>query len=727
MAGDQNLSDQERKELASLILNGRPVPQRYRASLFEEALETELIWPGKVTDVDRTVLPFQSIEHIDEPRSETVVQPSLFSMNEETGRQAGGWTNKLIWGDNKLILSSLAYGPIRESIQTAGGLKLVYIDPPFNVDSDFDMEIQVGEGDVKATKEASVVETAAFRDTWGKGRDSYAVMISDRIKLIYSLLDASGVLVIHSGFQVNHLIRSIAEEVFGEENVVDEIIWAYGSASGGRAAGNKVIKIHEYLLVCAKDRRGMTYNKQYTPYSEKYLKDWFRFTDEDGRIYRRRARDKGADGETKWEKQYLDESPGVALTSVWTDIQQVYADPRAYIAGSLSELTWQYPTQKPEALLERVIKAYSNEGDLVADFFVGSGTTLAVAEKLDRKWIGADLGRFAIHTSRKRLISIQRAKAKQHEPYRAFEILNLGAYERQFFAGIDMDLPPRERAAASELHQSQYLSTVLEAYGAEPTTQFEVFQGLKGAAGVYIGRIDAHISQAEVLAALAAAQRYGLARVDILGFEFEMGITPAMADEARQNGIALTLRLIPNEVFDRRAIAKKEVKFLDVAYLEVKPIYGKDRSVAIQLEDFSVFYSQEDADVVANAMKNGSVRIVVDSGQVIRIEKSKSGTIRREQLTTEWAEWIDYWAVDFDYESQKEIIQLSENGVAQDLWTGRFIFENQWQDFRTRDDRTIKTLSEAHVYGQPGQYSIAIKVVDIFGIDTTKVIKVQVK
>jgi DNA modification methylase len=718
MAGDQNLSDQERKELASLILNSRPVPQRYRASLFEDALETELIWPGKVTDVDRTVLPFQSIEHIDEPRSETVVQPSLFSMNEETGRQAGGWTNKLIWGDNKLILSSLAYGPMRQAVDAAGGLKLVYIDPPFNVDSDFDMEIQVGEGDAKATKEASVVETAAFNDTWGKGRDSYAVMISDRIKLIYSLLDASGVLVIHSGFQVNHLIRSITEEVFGMENVVDEIIWSYGSASGGRAAGNKLVKAHEYLLVAAKDRKNFTYNKSWLPYSDKYVSERFTFTDSDQRRYRTRTRDGGV-----VERQYLDESKGVPLSTVWSDIRQTYA---MHLSKRAAEETG-YPTQKPEQLLERVISVYSNPDDLVGDFFAGSGTTLAVAEKLNRKWIGADLGRFAIHTSRKRLIKMQRDKAKNSESYRAFEILNLGKYERQFFAGIDMDLPPRERAAASELHQSQYVATVLEAYGAEPATQFEVFHGLKGAAGVYIGRIDAHISQAEVLAALAAAQRYGLARVDILGFEFEMGITPAMADEARQNGIALTLRLIPNEVFDRRAIAKKEVKFLDVAYLEVKPIYGKERSVAIQLEDFSVFYSQEDADVVANAMKNGSVRIVVDSGQVIRIEKTKSGTIRREQLTNKWSEWIDYWAVDFDYESQKEIIQMSDSGALQDSWTGRYIFENQWQDFRTRDNRTIKTLSEAHVYEKPGQYVIAIKVVDIFGIDTTKVIKVQVK
>ena len=139
-----DISEQEREEIINSIRQGRPLPARYRASLFEDALEAELIWPGKSTDVERTVLPFQSIEHIDEPREETVVRPTLFSMDEGSGRQTGGWTNKLIWGDNKLILSSLVHGPMRQQIEEAGGLKLVYIDPPFDVGANFSVDIEVG-------------------------------------------------------------------------------------------------------------------------------------------------------------------------------------------------------------------------------------------------------------------------------------------------------------------------------------------------------------------------------------------------------------------------------------------------------------------------------------------------------------------------------------------------------------------------------------------------------
>ena len=135
---------------------------------------------------------------------------------------------------------------------------------------------------------------------------------------------------------------------------------------------------------------------------------------------------------------YLDESPGVPVQDIWVDINKVEA-------ASLENVF--YATQKPESLLERILSASSNPGDLVADFFCGSGTTLAVAEKLGRKWIGCDLGRFAIHTSRKRLIGVQRELKKAAKPYRAFEILNLGKYERQYFVGIDPTLPEDQSGA----------------------------------------------------------------------------------------------------------------------------------------------------------------------------------------------------------------------------------------------------------------------------------------
>ena len=719
----EDLSQQERDLIANLIRDGKPVPARYIPSISDDPLKTELIWPGKSVQIDSTVLPFQSIEHIDEPRKEAVKQFDLFAVSDATGRQSGGWTNKLIWGDNSLILSSLVNGPMRNEIEKAGGLKLVYIDPPFDIGADFSMEVDVGTDLV--TKKPSVIEDVAYRDTWGRGKDSYINMIYPRLKQIYELLAEDGVVIIHSGIQVNHLIRLVAEEIFGTENIIDEIIWAYGSASGGRAAGNKVIKIHEYLLICAKNRDQFTYNKLYTPYSEKYVKDWFKHTDENGRIYQRRQRGRDENGDARWEIQYLDESPGVSLTSVWNDILQVYADPRAYKKGMKSELTG-YPTQKPEALLERVIKAFSNEGDLVADFFCGSGTTLAVAEKLSRKWIGADLGRFSIHTTRKRLISVQRESSKEGKPFRAFEILNIGGYERASYVGIDSSASDDEKKTLSQLRRDEFVDLILMAYGGLKSDQLHPFSGSKGGTAVLIGSVDAAVTQDQVQQAIDSALAVGISRVDILGFEFEMGISPAMTDSAKEQGLTLTLRYIPNEVFDKRAIAKGEVKFYEVGYVEAI-CNVKNKTLQVTLSDFGVFYRQDDADETAISLRNGNSKVVVDQGQVVRVAKDKKGVISKETLTSNWQDWIDYWAVDFDFASQPETITVLEDGKEVKKRTGKFIFENEWQSFRTKTDRSLELTSSSFSYADPGNYSVAVKVIDIFGNDTTRVFKVKVK
>ncbi len=165
-----------------------------------------------------------------------------------------------------------------------------------------------------------------------------------------------------------------------------------------------------------------------------------------------------------------------------------------------------YATQKPEALLQRVIENSSNPGDLVADFFCGSGTTLAVAEKLGRKWIGCDLGRFAIHTSRKRLIGVQRQLKSEGKPYRAFEILNLGKYERQWFAGIDPTLPAEQRASVAANKEAAYIELILRAYAAQPAEQSPPFHGRKGEAFVLVGPVDAPVTEFQVAEAIAAAR-----------------------------------------------------------------------------------------------------------------------------------------------------------------------------------------------------------------------------
>ncbi len=348
-------------------------------------------------------------------------------------------------------------------------------------------------------------------------------------------------------------------------------------------------------------------------------------------------------------KRYLDEMPGVPVGTIWSDIDPLNSQ-------AIEDTT--YDTQKPEALLERIISASSNPGDLVANFFCGSGTTMAVAEKLGRKWIGCDLGRFAIHTSRKRLIGVQRELKKATKPYRAFEILNLGKYERQYFVGIDPTLPEDQRRALSRRKEGEYLALILSAFRAERIEQSPPFHGRRANALVLVGPVDAPLTRGAILEAVHAAKRMGVVSIDCLGFEFEMGLIPHMVEEARQSGVRLALRYIPKDVFDKRAVEKGQVVFYDVAYLEAQA-KTKGLEVTVRLADFGVSYRQGDADALAGEMKFGGSKVTVDAGQVVKLTKDKKGVVKREVLTKKWTDWIDYWSVDFDYHSKQEILAVT--------------------------------------------------------------------
>jgi adenine specific DNA methylase Mod len=199
------LTEQEQQEIVRFIEADRPLPDKYRFLLFEDKREVELVWNGKTSEVCNIVLPFQVIEQVDEPRAEkasdTARQMSLFDLDAR-GRQLKGWTNKLIWGDNKLILSSLKNGPLREEIEKQGGLKLIYIDPPFDVGADFSMDIEIG--DNTFTKKPNILEEIAYRDTWGKGADSFIAMIYERMVLMRDLLAEDGSIYVHMGWGVAH-------------------------------------------------------------------------------------------------------------------------------------------------------------------------------------------------------------------------------------------------------------------------------------------------------------------------------------------------------------------------------------------------------------------------------------------------------------------------------------------------------------------------------------------
>lgn len=271
--------------------------------------------------------------------------------------------NLIIKGNNLLALSSLLK-------KYEGRIQLIYIDPPFNTGND----------------------SFNYNDKFN--RSTWLTFMKTRLELAHRLLRKDGNIFIHIDNNEYHYLKVLMDEIFGEENYVQDIIWSYGSASGGRAAGSKPVNVHDFILNYAKSYSNRKAFKLFTPYSEKYINDWFRFQDEDGRVYRRRMRGKDSSGESIWEKQYLDESKGVPLTTVWDDIQQIYANPQAYKEENRStseiELDFGNSGQKPEALLKRIIEMSTEENDLVLDFFMGSGTTLATSLKLNRKFIGVE-------------------------------------------------------------------------------------------------------------------------------------------------------------------------------------------------------------------------------------------------------------------------------------------------------------------------------------------------
>ena len=751
------LTPQEKQDIVRHLEADKPLPDKYRFLLFEDKREVELVWNGKTSEVCNLVLPFQVIEQVDEPRAEKVkAQPNLFNMDER-GRQLTGWTNKLIWGDNKLILSSLKNGPLREEIDKQGGIKLIYIDPPFDVGADFSMDIEIG--DDTFTKNPNILEEIAYRDTWGRGADSFISMIYERLILMRDLLAEDGTILVHCDWRVNSLIRLAMSEVFGPGSYVNEVTWKRSDAHSDVGQGAKHLgKICDTIFIFAKHRDSQIINMQYQPLPQSTIDKWYRHVEEGtGRRYNkadvtgpggarkgnpvyewngitrawRYSKEKMADLEKKgllvytssgqtYQKRYLDESKGVPLQDLWDDIKMIRG-----IHTASEGLN--YPTQKPEHLLERIVSLCSNENDIVADFFCGSGTTAAVAEKLNRKWICSDLGKFAIHTTRKRLIGVQRQRKEDEETYRAFEILNLGKYERQHFIGVNMNLREEEQRKQLEAKEADFLDLILKAYKAEKTDGLRTFHGKKAGRMVVVGPVNLPVTRLFVEEIILECRQKHITKVDLLGFEFEMGLFPNVLDEAKSKGIDIQPKYIPADVFDKRAIEKNQVVFHDVAFIEVKPLV-RGKEVAVQLTDFSVFYSQDNADAAAVSLKEKASKIVVEKGQIVKVSKDKNGIVTKATLTKTWTDWIDYWSVDFDFESKKEIIRVKDEatGEIEEKWTGDFIFENEWQSFRTKKDRTLELTSAYSEVGDKKRVKIAVKVVDIFGNDTMTIVDVAV-
>lgn len=635
---------------------------------------TELIWNGKYNKDGkkngplRIALPFQTVETVNESAQQRQRTLDLFAQGRPTE-----WRNRLIWGDKKYVLPSLLP-------EFAGKVNLIYIDPPFDTGADFSFTATIPDNPetpedetTQFTKKASIIEQKAYRDTWGKGLDSYLQWFYETVVLLRELLADNGSIYVHLDWHVSHYAKAILDEVFGYENFKNEIIWKRTFNTGSSKAISKKFPINHDSIFWYSKNSTYTFNRQYTELSTGALKRYDKI-DENGRRFKwnpMKTYSKSklermiAEGEAKIiptskypvYKHYLDESKGKVVDDLWTDLPLI---------GTFAKERVDYSTQKPENLLERIINTSSNEDDLVLDCFIGSGTTAAVSEKLNRRWIACDLGRFAIHTTRKRLLSIPDVKP--------FVVQNLGKYERQQWMGAEF-----QDASARAAVEQRYRHFILQLYHAEPVSGYVWLHGVKAGRMVHVGSVEAPVSSGDVKKivqefwkAVGKSGDIATNGVDILGWEFAFEINETAIQYAAANNVDLKFKKIPREVLEKKAVEQGDIRFFELASLTVETSVA-NKKLTVRLKDFIV----PPDDVPEEVRKH----------------------------ITHWQQWIDYWAVDWNYREDT--------------------FHNEWQSYRTKKELDIE-LQATHTYKNSGAYQIVIKVIDILGNDTTKMLEIEI-
>ena len=673
-----------------------------------EITKTELVWPGKynedgtLKEVPRVSLPFQVIETVNESRATREarnggLQGELFDIYEgkEGDTFEAGWRNKLIWGDNLLVMGSLLE-------KFAGKIDLIYIDPPFFTGVNQTTNLTIGESDIGLEKEPTMSEEVAYRNAWRQGVPSFMTWIRDRLALMRDLLRPSGMIFIRFDQYWSHYVKVIADEVFGRDSFQNEIIvkrifknvtaqgrisipiatdslFLYFRTDAARFANTMVSReqARPGFWRHMDDSSGVRHPPERTIFGKTFYPPpgkHFKFSQAtiDEMIAEGKVRLNPKTGKPEY---WVEESSVKPLNSNWTDIPGY-------------SFTTGYPTENSEALLQRVIAVGTSPNALVADFFGGSGTTAAVAEKLGRRWITCDVGRFSIHTIRKRLLEIPNCKP--------FEVLNLGKYERQYWQGVTFApqrhvhrrdtesteaekentlCPPCLCGESEEQRIYEYLAFILKLYGAQPVAGMAYLHGKKGKAMVHIAAVDAPVTIAEIDAAVDECAKLKHTELHVLGWEWEMGLYDLMVEAAKKKGVKLLLLQIPREVMEQQAAAKGDVRFFELAYLEAEIEQPKKLTAQVVLKDFVIPNTELIPEDVRSKIKK-------------------------------WSDYIDYWAVDWDFRNDT--------------------FMQGWVAYRTRKERKLPLSSDPHTYEKPGKYRILVKVIDIFGNDTSQAFDVEV-
>ena len=631
----------------------------------------ELIWDGKYKDGKKVapvkiLLPFQTVETVYESAQQRQKSLDLYASGKKTE-----WRNRLIWGDKKYVLPSLLE-------EFAGKVNLIYIDPPFDTGADFSFTTKIPESDESFTKEPSIIEQKAYRDTWGRGIDSYLEWFYETAVLLRELLADNGSIYVHLDWHIGQYAKIVLDDIFGYLNFRNEVIVKRVKKNVREREMVKSLNVaFDSILFYAKseetkikpptrpepkearwhsfDAAGFRTGMDYELFGKRPAKDnHWRWTKEkaDLAIKKRRLRANPKSGNPEY---LIDASKEVLCDSLWNDIQ-------AYT------FKYDYPTEKNEELLKRILNSSTNPNDLVIDCFIGSGTTASVAEKLGRRWIACDLGRFAIHTTRKRLLQIEGCKP--------FIVQNLGKYERQAWQGAEF-----ENAKDAQAKEAAYRKFILELYHAEPISGHSWLHGIKAGKMVHVGGVDAPVTFEDVKSICAEVWKAAgkgtdspkKAAVDILGWDFGFEVNETAKQMAAEANVQAKFKHIPREVMEKQAVDAGDIHFYELAALDVKIAVNK-MTVSVKLKDFMMPQDDVPADI--------------------------------RKVVKEWRQWIDYWAIDWDFKEDT--------------------FHNVWQSYRTKKEPDLQ-LKITNKYESKGKYTIVIKVIDILGNDTTKTVEIEIK
>ena len=577
----------------------------------------------------------------------------------EAAQMAGGngeWMNRLIYGDNLLAMQALLAGDAQTGLPSLRGkVDLIYIDPPFDSKADYRTKISLPGTDIQ--QKPTVIEQFAYADTWEEGTISYLKMIYPRLVLMKELLSERGSIYVHIDWHVGHYVKLLLDEIFGKDLLLNEIMWCYSiGGKGSRFFGRK----HDVIFLYSKSSHYIFNGKDQLVATERKENSHMRLkVDEDGREYQEKTDKKSG----KVYRYYVDE--GKIPNDYWTDIEQLNREDSERVG---------YATQKPERLLERIIAASSDKDSLVCDFFGGSGTTAAVAERLGRRWITCDIGKPASLVMRKRFID---------QEVKPFLYQSIGDYQKEAF-----------RNNKRYKHVGDLSQVVLGLYGALPFTPEQTndrnFGYIKGTRTLVMvdspNRLTTAATIRKAVEAKASLLGGDWEKVVVLGWNFAFDISQAIQKYENSN---VEVLVIPPDLLDKLAkkgfkklIDDKSVRFSSLQYLVVKPLVVKQNG------------DQDEIDVeLENYVLLSPDNIPLDDKDKEKLQQ----VLERDPLSL-----IEYWSIDPDYD-----------GVT---------FRSTWQDYRENmenDNDPLHCVYKTRLrVPHKAQRKVCIKAVDVFGFES---------